>query len=505
MSVSHATRLLEPDHWTTPAGPRWRPEKTRTYGPLVADICAKANFAPDPQQELALDLLFAFTSDGSPLTFEFDLLACRQNLKTGFFKQVALGWLFITVEPSVVWSSHEMSTTRASQTELFELIADAPALSRYLPTDRNRGLFEANGQERVELNTGQSVLFKARRATGGRGLAKRKLLLDEAFALKPAMLGSIIPIMLAQRHAQVVYGSSAPPADAVSLREIRDRGRLGLSPRLTHLEWLAQFEPCADPNCLHPKDALARGIDCALDREHLLLQANPTVSTGRITIQNLRDARQAMPPEEYMVECLGWSPEPTAALQEAVFGPGRWEACAGEPLERPEAPSVLGVAVSVDRTWASIASAALVEVLEDPTDDEAEPVDRVFVAATDRREDVGWLVAELKRIQDATDCVIVIDEKGPTEALLKDLEDADVAVETLKFAEYAEACSRFFDKVRGGLILHPSSAELDDAVAGATTRNVDGRLLWDRKKSATDVSMLEAATLAAYGAEKFGW
>lgn len=486
--------LVCPDHY---AGPDW----VLTDGPAVADVNAAAGFAPDPQQELALDLLFAVGENGLPASFAFCVICCRQNLKTGFLKQAAIGWLFVTDEQLIVWSSHEMDTTRLAHTEIQQLITDTPALSKRLPRTPNQGIYDANGQERIELDTGQVLRFKARTLSGGRGLSGDKVILDEGFALKPAMMGALLPTMTARPHGQVVYASSAGKADSDVLRDVRDRGRSGASPRLSYLEWCAEPRPCLTPGCAHPKQN-AEG--CALDDERLWRKANPTLTTGRISIQTIADLRQELPPEEFARECLGWWDE-VGKAEEPLFGPGRWEACAGEPLEWPEVPTVLGVAVSFDRTWASIASAAIVETLEDPNDPEAEPVDRVFVAATDRRAEVGWLPAELKRIQDATDCVIVIDEKGPTEALLKDLEDADVAVEPIRFAEYAEACSRFFDKVRGRQILHPLSSELDEAVNGATTRNVDGRLLWDRKKSASDVSMLEAATLAAYGAEKFGW
>jgi hypothetical protein len=187
-----------------------------------------------------------------------------------------------------------------------------------------------------------------------------------------------------------------------------------------------------------------------------------------------------------------------------VFGLGRWESCAGEPLEMPEQPTALGVAVSVDRTWASIAACSPVEVLEDPSDPEAEPVDRMFVAAVDRREGTAWLVERLRDIQAKSDCVVIIDEKGPTKDLRADLEDGDVAVEWVNLDEYAEGCSRFFDKVHAGTLLHPSSSELDDAVRGAAWRAVGDRQVWGRRKSG-EVSMLEAATLAVHGAEKFGW
>lgn len=503
-----AKRLVSPDlvcpvHWS---GPDW----VLTDGPAVAELNAAANFAPDPQQELGLDMIFAVGENGLPASFAFCVVCCRQNLKTGLLKQASLGWLYITDEQRVVWSAHEMGTTRDAHIDMSALIQDSPMLSRRLPTTQNRGIYDANGQERIELATGQVLKFKARTLSGGRGLTGDKVVLDEAFALKAAHVGALLPTMTARPAGQVLYASSAGKDDSAVLRDVRDRGRAGTSPRLSYVEWMADREPCrdrsgkVDPGCEHPKDARARGLDCALDRENLRRAANPTVvNTDRITMQTLEDLRQELPPEEYARECMGWWDEPNQAA-DAVFGPGRWEACAGEPLELPESPAAIGVAVSVDRTRASIAAASLVEVLEDPADPESEPLPRIFVAAVEGRDEVDWLVERVKEIQLAHDCAVLIDAKGPAKDLIKDFEDADVAIEALTLDDYAEACARLFDKVRSTNVLHPSSAELDDAVAGAAWRTVGDRRVWGRRASVTDVSMLEAATLAVYGAEKFG-
>lgn len=495
-----ADGLVCPTHYS---GPDW----VLTDGPAVADLCASAGFAPDPQQQLALDLIFASGADGLPASFAFCVVCCRQNLKTGLFKQAAIGWLFVTEEQRVVWSAHEMSTTLDAQKELGELLLGHEPFARRMLDQKNHGIYSDNGSERIELANGQQVRFKARTAGGGRGLSGDKTILDEAFALKPAHVGSLIPTMTARPHGQVLYGSSAGKADSTVLRDVRDRGRTSASPRLSYLEWAAERRPCADPDCTHPK---AGAIGCALDDRDLWREANPTITTGRISLQTIANIRQELPPEEFARESLGWWDEPDQGAA-AVFGPGRWEVCAGQPVEMPEAPAAIGVAISVDRTWASIAAASTVEALEDETgavaeetDPEAEPVERLFVAAVDRREDVGWLVAEVARIQAETDCVVVIDEKGPAKDLIPDFEDADVALETVNLDEYAEACARFFDKTRAGLLMHPSSSELDEAVSGAAWRTVGDRRVWGRQKSTRDVSMLEAATLAAHGAEKFG-
>lgn len=493
--VSPDSGLVCPHHWS---GPDW----VLTEGPIVAEINAAAGFAPDPQQELGLDMIFAVGQDGLPASFAFCVICCRQNLKTGLLKQAALGWLTVTEEWRIVWSAHELDTTREAHTDLSNMITETPSLSRLLPKTGNRGIYDANGQERIEFASGQVLKFKARTLTGGRGLSGDKVILDEAFALKPAHVGALLPTMTARPHGQVLYASSAGKADSEILRDVRDRGRAGTSPRMSYIEWLAPRKACADPDCTHPKS----GVEgCALDDEDLWREGNPTITTGRITLDTIRALRQELPPEEFARESMGWWDEPDAGAA-AVFGPGRWEACAGEPEEHPAHPDAIGVAVAVDRLSASIAAASMVEVLEDPNDPESEPIDRVFVAPSDRRDDVGWLIEELRRIQAAhPDSVIIIDNNGPTKDLAPDFEDADIAFETVDLAEYTEACSRFFDKVRAGMLLHPSSVELDEAVGGAVWRDVgDGRRAWGRRKSTRDVSMLEAATLAAYGAEKYG-
>ena len=56
--------LLKPTYLHEPA-------RVETFGPLVADLCDRAGFAPDPEQELILDNVFAIRPDGKPAAFEF--------------------------------------------------------------------------------------------------------------------------------------------------------------------------------------------------------------------------------------------------------------------------------------------------------------------------------------------------------------------------------------------------------------------------------------------------
>ena len=498
-----AKRLIEPDFWTCPHGVRQRPEPSLTYGPEVAEVCAAAGYEPDAQQELGLDMIFAIRPDGSPATFEFCVICSRQNLKTGLFLQTVIGWLYVLDVPEIVWSAHEMSTTRAAQRDLANLLRAAPSLQRRMLPQKNEGIYDANGEERIELANGQTVWFKARTRDGGRGLGKPKLVLDEAFALKKAMMGAVIPILLAQHEPQVLYGSSPGKADSEHLRDLRERGRKHLSPTMTYLEWGGTpLPPCEDEKCAHPKTGLEQGARCVLNRIEVIVARNPATATGRMPIENLANVRQALPTDEWRRECMGEWEEPASTAAASIFP--NWSDGIGQPLELPETPAAIGIAVSVTRAWASIAAGSPVEVLEDPDDPESEPVERSYVAPVDRRAGVGWLVAEVKRIQDATDCVAVMDSKGPGKSLIKDFEEADVALELIDVDEAAEATARFSDKVREGRLLHPEAPELDEAVEDAVWRYYNDRPLVGRRQSGGEVDMLEAAILADYGAGKYG-
>lgn len=215
---SSARRLVDPAY-------SLYPEYVDTFGPEVADLNAAAGFPPDPEQELLLDALFAFGPDGKSVVYDLTVICSRQNLKTGFLKQAAVGWLYVTEQRLVVWSAHEMPTTREAFRDLTELIESCPDLSKRLADGPSHGITTANGREAIELRTGQRCIFKARTHSGGRGLSGNKVVLDEGFALQPSHMGSLVPALSAMPDPQLVIASSAGKVDSAVLRGFRDRGR----------------------------------------------------------------------------------------------------------------------------------------------------------------------------------------------------------------------------------------------------------------------------------------
>ena len=458
--------LVEPAFFTFP-------DFAGTLGPEVADLAEMAGFPADPEQRLVLDAMFGLDSAGRRVAFEVAVIGARQNIKTGLFKQAALGEAFICEVPLLVWSAHEFPTAQEAFRDLSELIESTPDLDREV-----KHIHRGNGDEAIELLNGCRIKFKARTKSGGRGLSGKRVVLDEAFALQPAHMGALLPMLSAQDEPQVWYGSSAGLADSEVLRAIRDRGRPG-SRSMVYIEWCAPKSGCATPNCDH-----AVGSDgCVLDDEAFWQMANPQMGR-RIRLETIRNERLALPPEEFGRERLGWWDEPGAL--EHIFGAEKWARCAIPHQDEPPTEGItLGVAVSIDRAWSSISAAVPLP-------------GRELVGLLDRRRGTDWLIAETKRLQDKLKCQVGIDSRGPAADLIEPMRTAGVNLRLLSTADYLDANAAFYDKVQTTVIAHMLHPEIEDAVRGAQRRPVSDRWAVGRRTSAADVSSLEAAIIADY-------
>lgn len=464
MTVSET--LVEPAYFT-------HPDYADTLGPEVADLAEMVGFPADPEQRLVLDAQFGLDKSGRRVAFEVAVIGARQNIKTGLFKIAALGEAFICEIPLLVWSAHEFPTAQEAFRDLSELIESSPDLDREI-----RHIHRGNGDEAIELLNGCRIKFKARTKSGGKGLSGKRVVLDEAFALQPVHMGSLLPLLSAQTEPQVWYGSSAGYADSEVLRGIRDRGRAG-SRSMVYVEWCAPKEGCADPGCTH-----VVGVGgCVLDNEAYWQMANPQMGR-RIAVDTIRNERLALPPEEFARERLGWWDDP--GHLEHIFGAERWSRCSIPELdELPTRGLVLGVAVAFDRAWSSISAAVPLP-------------GRELVGVVDRRRGTDGLVEETKRLQDKYRCRVGIDSRGPAADLIEPMRAAGVNLRLLTTSDVLDATAAFYDKVQTTVIAHMTHPELEDAVRGAQRRPVSDRWAVGRRKSSTDVSPLEAAIVADY-------
>lgn len=458
------SELVEPAYFT-------HPDYSRTLGDEVGDLAALAGLPPDPEQQLALDATFALDHKGHHAAFEVCLICARQNMKTGFFKMVALGKAFILDRKLIIWSAHEFSTAQEGFRDLTQMIESCPSLDR-----RVSRITYGNGEEAIELLGGARIKFKARTKTGGKGLSGEDVILDEGFALTPSHMGSLLPTLSAQEDPQVLIGSSAGLVMSDVLRAVRNRGRVG-DRRLVYMEFCAPLGGCREEGCLHQLEAQG----CALDDEENWRRANPALGR-RITLEYVRSERRALPPEEFARERLGWWDE--AGSADAAFGPGQWEACVGN---KPVGIQVgaLGVAASMDLTHGAITAAA---------------ADGQFVHMKPLQHGPGthWVAVRVKELQEQHKVPAVVDGLGPAAALIPHLEAAGVELTVRNTREVLDACANMLDLVRERRLRHAEYPELESAVRGAVRRPVGDRWAWGRKLSTSDISTLEAGTLAVH-------
>lgn len=483
------------------------PEWSETYGPEVADLADLAGFAPDPEQEMALNALFGIDSNGKSVAFEFCVICARQNLKTGLFKQAALGWLFITDQELIVWSAHEMDITREAFRDLVALIENTPSLKRRLNPGPTNGIISGPGHEMIELAPtkacpeGQRIKFKARTNSGGRGLTGDKVILDEGYALRPSHMGSLVPAMSARSMVadpQMVIGSSAGHADSDVLRGARDRGRTGKSPRQAYMEFCAPTDSCESEDCTHVLETPG----CALDNMELIKLANPAIGR-RISEQYILDERQSMPPDEFARERLTWWDAPNLS-REPKISDLLW-ADMRDPNSKPVDPVSFGIYTNKDRTSSAIGVAAY----------RADGLIHVGIIparageARDSLPGTAWIAARAAELSAKwSPCAMVIDSQNAAASLITAIEESGVSVETTSAQDMARACGNFYDAVtdktigpdgQPGRIRHQGSPALAQSVCAGKPRDLGDSWAWDRKDSSSDITQLVAVTLALHG------
>lgn len=484
--------LVEPAYANFPA---WK----ETLGPEVSDLCEMAGLVPDLEQRLALDAIFALGADGyKPAAFEFAIVAARQNLKTALFKMCALGWLFVTEQELIVWSAHEMDTTREAHRDLANLIEGCPPLAARLATGATNGVFRGSGMEAIELAPsdacpdGQRVKFKARTGAGGRGLTGDKVILDEAFALTDETMSALMPTMSTRTEGQMLYGSSACHPDSHELRRIVDRGRSDdptPRKRLGYLEFCAPENICEADDCPHTP----RYPGCAMDKREYLQMANPAAGR-RISWEYLEDEREALTPEKFGRERLGWHDKP--AIEDGPLISKEMWANLRDPHSVPTTRLAFGVYVNKLQT----ASAIGVAGLREDGKIHVGIVPAVRGGHLAALPGIEWIPSRMKELRDSwKPCGWGLDDRSAAGSLLPDITEQVGEIENATAADVARACMTLYTKVQEDGIRHQGSKPLSDSVTAGKMRDLADGWAWDRKDIKSDIVQLMAITLAVHG------
>jgi hypothetical protein len=409
------------------------------------------------QAELAKCIL-AKDADGLYAADTIVISICRQAGKTFLIGCLVFADCIKNPGTTTVWTAHRFKVSRETFNEL-KVLAASPLLAPHIDYD---AITTAAGNECIPFRNGSRIVFAARERGAIRGFTKvRRLIIDEAQILTEMAMSDLVPTQNQAENPQIILMGTPPkPTDPGEVfSALRAEAIAGT------VEGTLYVEFSADPTC-------------ESDDWEAVRQANPSFPkrTGKRAILRLR--KLLTNDADYRREGLGiWD---TDALRSVLPG---WAGCAVEI--KPPKVTWIGLAVSLDLEWGSIAAAGLW------------PNGKVHVGAVERRPASAWLAAEAKRIQVARGCLVVLDEKCPDAGLPVALEKAKVDFVRLKLDEYIEACSQVVNWVKERQITHSHTTELDDAIKVAAWRMVGDRKVWGRKQSTADISMLEAATLAA--------
>lgn len=429
--------------------------------PSAEATCSRIGIRFDQWQRDLNRCILAKDAQGMYAADTVVLSVCRQAGKTFDIGGLVFADSIIHPGTTTVWTAHRFKVARESFNEL-RAWAKSPLLSAHIDYDQ---ITTAAGNECIPFRNGSRIVFAARERGAIRGFTKvRRLILDEGQILSEAAMSDLVPTTNQAVNPQVILMGTPPkPTDPGEVfTALRSEALAGDTTGVLYVEF------SADPEC-DPDDWAA------------VEQANPSypLRTGQRAILRMRKLLTNV--DDYKREGLGiWDEDLLNVL------PG-WGGCA--VTEEPPDPVVIGLAVSLDLEWGSIAAGG------------PWPDGRIHVGAVERRPGTAWLVDEAKRIQSERNLMVVLDEKCPDASLLRALREAEVNVRTASLENYFEACSELVKRVKSKQVTHSNTTDLDKAVKGAAWRMVTDRKVWGRKQSTGDVSMLEAATLAGWVAK----
>ncbi|GAA1790383.1 hypothetical protein GCM10009795_040090 [Nocardioides hankookensis] len=459
-----------------------------TFGPEVADIAAAAGLEPDEDQQWILDQGFGYLRDGRPAAFEVDIIAARQNIKTASIIMFELGWLYVTEEPLIIHSAHELDATEEAFIDIRERIEGTPQLAKWLDPSKGEkdhpGVFTGNGSWEIHLLGGTRLKYKARTNNAGRALTADKLVLDEGFALKPSHIGSLYPTLTTIFDCQVVMASSAGKLESAVLRDHRERGRAGTSPRQFYAEWgdVDAWSGCKAKGCDHAKTA----IGCALDDETRWARIMPAWGR-RVFPETIRAMRQAMPPEEFAREFMVWWDDPPDGDGTGVIDLGKWGGLVNPKAKAPKS-AVLVLDVAPSRKSASIGVAG------------PGKKGRTLLMVQ-KRDGYRWVVPQVKRLLERQSIAeVALNPGSQASVLIPDLVEEGIEFAKINTTDVAHGCAWLLGQMEQKKpgVEHVGQPELDTEVADAITRMTGENELFDRRDKSITQTAIVAASTAGY-------
>jgi phage terminase large subunit-like protein len=470
-------------------GTKRSPERA-TLGPALGVVAALLGKPLMAWQQHVANIVLEIDPETGELAYdEYALTVPRQSGKSTFILAKSThrcsATSFFGARQRIVYTAQ----TRLKAREKFEIdyMPDLKSARKFRTVVTHLG----NGNEHFKFPNGSRFGIEANTEKAGHGGTLDEGFIDEAFAQTDNRAEQAMgPAMITRKNKQLGVISTAGWLDAsVYLWEkvVIGRGLVEQDVRLgtAYFEWSAPED--ADPS---DEDVWLACMPAVHRRE-----CPPKCSAHTVTLTAIRNefakAQRSGKLSDFRRAYLNqWVLKPREGEETAL---GNWAACAVEigAADLPAATAI-GVSVSLDRDWTSIGVAG---ILDDGTP---------LVAAAHRRLGTDWAAIEAARISTTYDIPAVVDVGGPAgELMAQQIEEEGGTVVRAKLGDYVTACADIYDRAHRRAVKHTNAPNLNTQVAGARWRSVgDGRRVFGRKQSETDIDMLEAVTLALWGAEQ---
>lgn len=386
-----------------------------------------------------------------------------------------LAGLILFGERLIIHTAHEFPTANESFLRMVAIFDAWDDLRRRVARIRY-----ANGEQGIELLTGQRLKYRARTGGSGRGFAKADLVVyDEAQHLSRAHVAASGPAKLANPNSQSWYAGSGGFSTSAVAWEMRRHAILGTGGRLAYTEMTGETIEVIDGKIeTTPPDPDDRDV-----------WYSTIPGLGRwVTEEGVETMRDELGPDFMREGLCVWDPEPSKEDGELwpVIPEDAWLA-RRDPNAAPSGRLAWAVDCSPDGASTAISCS-----------------DGTYVELVDHRPGTAWAPARLKQLQtDHGFTEVALDATGPAGALLNDLDDLGVGYRKVSLQEHNQACGAFLAAVAGDnpTLLHRGQGPLTEAAKYADRRHVVDVWLWTRSKSSHDISPLVAAGLARWWAQ----
>lgn len=451
----------------------------------LADAYGVADGWPlDESQRFTLRAAMGERADGKWAAATVADFEPRQNGKNDAIAARELWGLIVGGERLIIHTAHEFPTANESFLRLVAVFENYDDLRRRVARIRY-----ANGEQGIELLSGQRLKYKARTGGSARGFAKADLIVyDEAQHLQAEHLAASGPARLANPNPQAWYAGSGGLCTSKLSWGLRKRALAGDAGRLAYVEHTAEVLKLEAGVW---KSERPEGL---LDPDVLAL-ANPAFGR-RTDLEGYESLYGELGPDLFARECLClWD----ALLEDAQTQPAKlprdaWLAT-GKPRNFPERkPGEIVLAFDVDIDGGSTSISIGAETIGAP-----------YVELAFHKKDSAWLPDKLVELVKTWDPLAVgCNGAGPAGAMvgpvLQAFRDAGIDAELLhqlNAVEYKQACGGFYTSVVESQLSRPENQPaLDDAGLDAAERVLGDAWAWDRRNANVPISPLVSATIA---------